>query len=203
MLLQKSLLLKLSQIQFIGEVLGSNWWILPSCTCSGSLEILKLHSGFKVLIGDYGKNEPKPQKISWVQFMSYTPNLLRSQRHYVTKCEWYLRQTEPPRNHSQPSKAIFQPLVFGVKSLHVSSSHVCSNLKRVWLLQGFNQRRWLNFTSKSLVETDRIGHRGQWSKPQLYSCEPQGQESTFKFLFVCFLKSWKEIQRTSKFWLAV
>lgn len=79
---------------------------------------------------------------------------------------------------------MFQPLISGIKSLHVSSSQLCSHLNGVWLLQGINHRRWLNFTSKSSVKTGRISGRGQWSKPQLYSCEPQGQESTFKVLYL-------------------
>lgn len=125
----------------------------------------------------------KPQKISWVQFVSYISSILRSHSHYVTRCEWYLLQTEIPGKHSQPSKAIFQPLISGIKSLHVSSSQLCSNLNGVQLLEGINQRRWLNFTSKPSVKTESVAGVREVSKPQLYSCESQGQESTFEVLY--------------------
>lgn len=124
-------------------------------------------SSFKVLISDWCKNHSKFQTtknfFGLVCELHY-PSLLRSQSHYITKCGWYLLQTETPGKHSQPSKAIFQPLISGIKSLHVSLSQLCSYLNGMWLLQGINQRRWLIFTSKSSVKTDRLSGRGQWSE---------------------------------------
>lgn len=98
---------------------------------------------------------------------------------------WMIFTAETPGKHSQPSKAIFQPLISGIKSLHVSFSQLFSYLNGMWVLQGIiREGGWTSLPSNQSRQIESVSGVSGVSKPELYSCELQGQEATFKVLYL-------------------